>query len=174
MKSIIVHTHSCLCQHIPTEYWYRNLKSGLWLHTQYTRVSFLRIRAHSTVHVSKQTKIIYLNKHDKVRRAIVCKAQKMHRFKLCKPLLRPYQGHKASDKRNERIRCNSSAFTLSGTIALPFGVIVRTRSSTVILARPFFLVKALHWALSSSLQPHSMSRSRNNSFNLSFSPLSIN
>jgi hypothetical protein len=119
MKSIIVHTHSCLCQHIPKEYWYRNLKSGLWLHTQYTRVSFLRIRAHSTVHVSKQTKIIYLNKHDKVKRAIVCKAQNRHPFKLCKPLLRPYQGHKASDKRNERIRCNSSAFTLSGTIAAP-------------------------------------------------------
>lgn len=58
-------------------------------------------------------------------------------------------------------------------IPRPFGVILRTISSTVILLLPFFLVNALHWAFNSSLQPHSISRSRSNSFKRSFSPLSI-
>jgi len=34
-------------------------------------------------------------------------------------------------------------FPHNESIPLPFGVMVRTRSSTVMLARPFFLVKAL-------------------------------
>lgn len=62
------------------------------------------------------------------------------------------------------ILCSSSFFTLSGTRALPFGVISATRSSTVTCSNPFSLITSLQCAFNWSFHPHSISLALSNSF----------
>ena len=75
------------------------------------------------------------------------------------------------DCKKLRILFNNSAFTSSGTVDLPCGVTSATNSSTVTFSKPFLLITSLQYSFNSSLHPHDVNLSFNNSFNLSFSPM---